>query len=217
MSPALNAALDATLNAADSRGAHRAALLVHGMGAEDRAWVLTRLPLEERAVVELLLRELKELGISSEVPAAALAPAAFQGASNQNSEAGSAPADGLDADRTDAVDPDRALVILAGSSPALAAAVLGCAAWPWRSGALARLDPAVRDAWNQRAGRPLPPALAMALRERFVGHVQALPAMPAMPVDGRGLFARLRSRLQTLLGQSNSTRDRTRSLSRCIP
>jgi len=164
-------------------GARRAALLLHAMGPKDRAWALTRLDANERAMVEPLLRELVELGIPPDLPAAALVPAKSARAAAMADRAGKAPAGRRRADGTAASDIglEPALVVLAGSPPALAAALLACAAWPWRAAALARLDPAVREAWAQRAQRPLAPALASALREVFERHVHALPAVSASP------------------------------------
>jgi hypothetical protein len=47
--------------------ARQAALTLHGLQPEDRAWVLDALPPQQRTALEPLLRELEELGIPGDV------------------------------------------------------------------------------------------------------------------------------------------------------
>lgn len=44
-------------------GQRQAALLLHALGEEDRAWMLAALPQQQRDTLQLLLAELRELGI----------------------------------------------------------------------------------------------------------------------------------------------------------
>ncbi|HEX7888057.1 MAG TPA: hypothetical protein VF522_01750 [Ramlibacter sp.] len=46
--------------------ARRAALTIHALGEEDRAWMLAQLQPQQRAVLEPLLSELRDLGIQSD-------------------------------------------------------------------------------------------------------------------------------------------------------
>lgn len=47
-------------------GVRQAALLLHGMAAVDRTWLLDQLPAEQQTVLSTLLAELAELGVPAE-------------------------------------------------------------------------------------------------------------------------------------------------------
>lgn len=61
-------AMDLPLNAVahESAGARKAALVLHGLGAEDRRWVLSHLPAPQLEAVRPLLAELSALGLPAD-------------------------------------------------------------------------------------------------------------------------------------------------------
>lgn len=54
------------MNAEPHMAARRAALTVHALGTEDRAWMLAQLQPQQRALIEPLLEELRDLGIHAD-------------------------------------------------------------------------------------------------------------------------------------------------------
>jgi hypothetical protein len=67
----MDADFGAQLNASDAAvpsGERRVALALHGMAAADREWMLQQLGAERRTVIEGLLAELRELGVTAPAP-----------------------------------------------------------------------------------------------------------------------------------------------------
>jgi hypothetical protein len=101
--------------------AHRqSALLLHGLSAADRRWVLARIDPADAAVLRAHLRELRELGIPADP---ALAPSAAPAG------AGADPHAAIVARASSA-----GLQLALGDEPAwLVAQVLALRDWPWRA------------------------------------------------------------------------------------
>ena len=189
---AMDLPLDAVVH--ESAGARKAALVLHGLGAEDRRWVLSHLPPHQRESVKPLLNELAALGLPSdgglveELLGSHHTAAALSGqepfALAQASAAGLAQ-------------------VLGQEPPGVVATLLNMRDWPWRDEYLA-LQPAPRRRQveealerargEQRAGkRGRATALEAALVHEIATRVAALPkAGPARRAGIAGWRERLR-------------------------
>ena len=142
----------------------RAALLVHAMPAGDRDWLLGSLAPHHRVELELLLDELRELGIPPDetvlheilaAQAHAQAPARPDGA----------------IERLEKLAPHQVETLaqlLGREPPQLAATLLGLRAWPWAQALSAALAPANVTPRPTRA-----PALQQALCESILRRLEA--------------------------------------------
>lgn len=120
----------------------QAALLLHGLGETDRAWLLERLSEAERSTMVGLLSELASLGIPSdrafveEVVAAAASRAepadAVQGAGDEPGRRVASLA---------RASPEAIAKVLRDEPPGLVACVLRLHPWPWREAVLGHLGP----------------------------------------------------------------------------
>lgn len=130
------AALDAVANSADAGEARRAALLLHTVSTDDRAWLLERLDVSDRARLQGLVDELRAIGIP---PAPELleelGPTVVAGA------------------RGDAVvpsglrhaDPVALASVFAAEPAELIARVIAQGPWPWTGALLARMGASQRQ------------------------------------------------------------------------
>jgi len=140
----------------------RAALLVHAMPAGDRDWLLGSLAPHHRVELELLLDELRELGIPPDeavlheiLAAQAQAPARPAGA----------------VERLEKLAPQQVAALaqlLQREPPQLAATLLGLHSWPWAQAVSAAMAPAVVTPRQTRA-----PALQQALCESVLRRLEA--------------------------------------------
>ena len=180
----------------------QAALLLHAMCEQDRAWALDRPPPPQRGTIETLLRELRELGIAPEPARLALAVQGDPASAEAGAGGGSVPP---------ALDPLMSLSgpqarrlagLLAGEPPQLVARLLRARSWPWQSelmdalGAVerGRVQERLRELAHDVAEPPgLLQALASAVWQRLQDGDAALPARDAGPAStGNGLVPWLR-------------------------
>jgi hypothetical protein len=141
--------------------AHRqSALLLHGLSAADRRWVLARVDPADAAVLRAHLRELRELGIPADP---ALAPTAAPAPS------GADPHTAIVARASNA-----GLQLALGDEPAwVVAQVLALRDWPWRAAFLDGLTEERRTAVTRATPTGLAPhaeaALLAAIATRLAG------------------------------------------------
>ncbi|MEH6461569.1 hypothetical protein [Chitinimonas sp. JJ19] len=134
----------------------QAALTLHGMNAADQAWLLSQLDAEERAQMQSLLDELRDLGIPAD---ASLAPHHD------------------DAEQATELPVVQCLV----SEPAwLLGMLLRVRSWPWQAELLAALDRARREEVlrSLQDDGPLAPALSDALLAQFESRLAELQGAP---------------------------------------
>lgn len=146
----------------------QAALLLHGLGEIDRAWLLERLSEAERSAMVGLLSELGSLGIPSdrafveEVVAAAASRAA---ATDVDRGAGDAPEPRVAS--LARASPEAIANVLRDEPPGLVACVLRLHPWPWKEAVLGRLGPVAAGRIEQSLRERLPRGGAI-LSERLM-------------------------------------------------
>ena len=164
---------------------HRAALTLHAMAANDRAWVLGALPESQRALLQPLLMELDALGVPKEQALIADLP-----------EAAAVEAHGrpwllnLDGEGVAAL-----AVVLAGQPVQLTQALLAMHAWSWRAQLLETFGEEQRRAALVTVDKP-PPRLQTVILQALRAKWQAAQAQRRVPAPG--LWARTRARLARL-------------------
>ena len=122
------ATLDAMTRAADAGEARRAALLLHTVSAEDRAWLLSQLDAAHRMRLQELVDELRSIGIPP-------APELLDELGPVGPRADDAPAQcGLRQ-----ADGAALAIILAAEPAELIARVISLGPWSWTGALLARL------------------------------------------------------------------------------
>jgi len=141
-----------------------AALALHALGSDDRAWLIERLtPAQQRAVAPLLA-ELAELGIPAD--ARLVDEALHQSARSNTSDA---------QQRIAALDAAQVAGLLRGEPASFVACVLGLAAWPWARGYVERLEATARrqleDALHEAPAATAP--LRAWLLETLAGRIDA--------------------------------------------
>lgn len=154
--------------------ARRAALLLHALPQPDRAWIVGQLGEQERAVVEILLRELRGLGIPADralvdeviAPGRASSPSASPAAAHV---AGSPARPDPSSDRLAALahaDPARLAAILRDEPAGLIARLCSIREWPWRHAMLQQLGEKRRRVAEllARASAPQSPVLSPRVR-----------------------------------------------------
>jgi hypothetical protein len=142
----------------------RAALLVHAMPLGDRDWLLGSLAPHHRVELELLLDELRELGIP---PDETLLHEIL--ATQAQAQAPARPASAVE--RLEQLAPQQVATLaqlLKREPPQLAATLLGLRAWPWAQALSAALAPVDVTPRQTRA-----PALAQALCESVLRRLEA--------------------------------------------
>lgn len=140
-----------TLDVPQPSPAHRAALALHGLPGDDRAWVLAALPGDQQMLLQSLLQELEELGIPREA-------SLFDGIAGNRHEQAAAAADPLQALQGAGVQ--RLADLLAAEPPRIAAALLAGGPWPWREQLLCALPTALVQE-VQRLARTVQPGAAL--------------------------------------------------------
>lgn len=150
----------------------QAALLLHAMPAQDRAWLLAQLAPAERSTVEGLLADLEGLRIPADralldealavpPPAPGLAAPERSSAEPQRSEAvGGEDDPDAAADRSalGKADPARLAALLRSEPAQLVALLLSLGNWPWREALLQRIGAAKRIEVERRLGAGMPGA-----------------------------------------------------------
>jgi hypothetical protein len=159
-------------------GPRRAALALHGLHASDRDWILAQLAAPERAPLDPLLEELRELGIPADRSmidaAVTAAPAPI-----------SPPPAQTPRDRIRAASPARIREALAGEPAAVVASLIAVEPWPWRAAFLARLPHRTRG----EISRASPQAARRCAGNRFADTlVDALDAR-LLPGEAPSAFA----------------------------
>jgi hypothetical protein len=108
----------------------QAALCLHGLGPDDRQWLLSHLPERHRSALHALLDELQSLGIPGDSDPQ-------QYADDVLHQSGG---DALDAAilEIEAADPEHIHLLLEGESEAIVTALLAARDWSWKSDVIAR-------------------------------------------------------------------------------
>jgi hypothetical protein len=131
------AALDAVASSADAGEARRAALLLHTVSTDDRAWLLSRLEVSDRVRLQGLVDELRAIGIP---PAPELleelGPTVAAGVHGGDAVASS----GLRH-----ADPFALASLFAAEPAELIARVIAQGPWPWTGALLARMGASQRQ------------------------------------------------------------------------
>lgn len=157
-----------TLDVPQPSPAHRAALRLHALPEEDRAWVLTALPADQQAILRQLLRELEALGIPRDADL-------LQHLAEGDGEEARSPSLALHA--LDGAAVRRLAAVLAAEPPRLAAALLAAGSWDWREQLVAGLPVAMADEVRQLAGAsPQGPALHRAVIAETARTLASAPA-----------------------------------------
>lgn len=194
-------------------GSRQAALLLHGIGAADRAWLLGELAAGQRRLLETLLAELHALGLPpspelidellSPQPPASRQPADAINATDAAVAAAVAAPSANDPLPLEALPAELVAAVLRLEPDALVTRLLGDAPAPWRQAVLRRLGAARRgrllavaargDVAAAPGGERLAAALAAALRERCRAASVATPTPRAVHPGTRltGLLRRL--------------------------
>lgn len=153
----------------------QAALLLHAMPAQDRAWLLAQLAPAERSTVEGLLADLEGLRIPADralldealavAPPPAPMPAAAaperNSAEPERSAAvgvGDDPDAAADRSALGKADPARLAGLLRSEPAQLVALLLSLGNWPWREALLQRIGAAKRIEVERRLGAGIPGA-----------------------------------------------------------
>jgi len=163
----------------ESGGARHAALLLHAMAPQDRAWVLSALSVAEREEMRRLLAELEALGIARDASLVAEATA--------RADVGGpvVPSDEAMLMALDDSGIQRAVDCLRVEPVGLIAQWLRVAPWPWRDALMRALEPVQRRRLEELLSTPptareaVPPAMRAALIDAVARCVRAAPQAPA--------------------------------------
>lgn len=129
-----------SVNPANAAGDdHKAALLLHTLPAADRAWLLERLPSDEREPLQILLAELAQLGIPADRP---LLHEVIGDAADAGMARGGAPAGSHESSiqALSAIDAAVMGQMLRDEPAVLIAHLLIIHSWPWRAAVLEQID-----------------------------------------------------------------------------
>lgn len=155
-----------------ANAARRAALLLHAMAPADQAWLLAALPGAQRARLDVLLAELRELGIAAD---SSLLRELTQVGDSAPPTARQRLAQ-LDSSQVKALAQ-----VLAGEPPQIAARLLAASAWPWRDQLASTWSAEFRACVVAAAPVRSAPAADRALCGLLLGHLDKLPAQSAPP------------------------------------
>lgn len=180
-------------------GARQAALLLHAMSANDRAWALDALPLHQRTQLVALLDELSSLGIARDPALVNEAISARTHATAPGSRSSERPvgAAGSTEDTLRALDASgvhRLITLMRGEPADLVAQWLRVADWPCRAELLAGLTPAHRAQVISRLDIPATDPSQMlrsALIQAVATRLGELPAATEADLDHRPWRPRL--------------------------
>lgn len=149
------------MSLAPTSASRQAALTLHAMCVEDRAWVLQALPDTQRLALEALLDELRELGIPAQ-------PRLLDSVLMRQPGRVAQPSDSLQ--NLNATGIEALATLLRGEPGMLVARLLRMQAWPWQAAVLTRLGGVqrqqVQDALRQLdsgSATPVPAALQAAM------------------------------------------------------
>lgn len=175
----------------------QSALLLHAMQPQDCRWILAQLPEPQRASVQVLLDELRDLGMAADDgllrrmladPGQALPEALSPMPTAAEAPVPAAPAPG---DSEFFVDLDQSQVaalaqLLRAEPSALATRLLALREWPWREAVLAGVGPA--QLRQIHAGLADAPALSAPLFEQTLlrklrAKLEAVPLAAAVQAD----------------------------------
>lgn len=191
----------------ESGGARHAALLLHAMAPEDRAWVLRALSAAEREEMRRLLAELEALGIARDATLVAEATA------RSEVDGPVAPSDEAMLMTLDDSGIQRAVDCLRVEPVGLIAQWLRVAPWPWRDALLGALEPVQRRRLEELLSTPptareaVPPAMRAALIDAVARCVRAAPEAPA---HRHGSWQRIRRSIGRLWGRRAAIRSMPR-------
>ncbi|WP_167481213.1 hypothetical protein [Acidovorax cavernicola] len=184
--------------APESGGARHAALLLHAMTPEDRAWVLRALSAAEREEMLRLLAELEALGIARDASLVAEATA--------RADVGGpvVPSDEAMLMALDDSGIQRAVDCLRVEPVGLVAQWLRVAPWPWRDALVRALEPVQRRRLEELLSTPptareaVPPAMRAALIDAVARCVRAA---PEASTPRHGSWKRIRHSIGRLWGR----------------
>ena len=169
----------------------RAALTLHALSPQDRAWILGRLEPQQQRAVEAQLQELEGLGIAADARLVKDALGDEQAQSATRTRRGALAAQGAHAVRA----------VLQAEPAALIARLLDQGPWPWEAELLGSLNAPLRmriSACRQGAPEPgneLDEWLLARLCERLGVAASAAPSLPRRRGPLRQWLARLTERL----------------------
>jgi len=167
-----------------NNGLRRAALLLHAMSAPDVAWLLQQLERDDAARLQLLLEELRTLGLPRQSDL-------LQQAARQQTpppRPSTAPHDAGDLLQClRGAEVQQLAAVLRNEPPGLVARLLDSADWPWRADLLEAQGPHRRRQIEECCTGACPPALSQALLEALWPLLQAaaLPVAPVLPAAAR--------------------------------
>lgn len=165
----------------------KAALCLHSLQDDDRAWLMQRLPVEKRDELSGLLDELKSLGIPGDQSWQQL------GLNMNTTELQAAPDDEYE---LDAFTAQAVWAVLSREPASVIAAVLACRHWSWRQEVAGLYEKAQRNTLklpaqlNDRVKQALVSALLSRLREQETGS-HALVHSPHNNGAAPGVFKRM--------------------------
>lgn len=198
-----------------SAPARHAALLLHAMPATDRQWLLAQLTAAERTPLLALLEELEALGMPADC--AMLAKTIATNAPPLKTDARIGSPEQMRA-AIGRVTPQRIMQMISAEPPALIAALLAIADWPWHGAVLAQLDPLrrgqVKDVLQRNA--KCAPGLAEHLVALLTLRLRDGPRQDAPPQQPEGwpaaLCVRWRNLWRRITERAALTRDYRRPL-----
>ena len=151
-------------------GVRAAALMLHGLDGQDRDWMLSQLPPDDRSRLAPLLAELAQIGISKDS-----ARSHSRLASNRARNESVAPITPLG--RLRRADANALFAVLDREPVAFVAACVRADEWPWRDALLARLDARRRaevvDLLRESTDMELAPRMRETLLAKLDGRLQA--------------------------------------------
>lgn len=163
-------------------GHRQSALLLHGLSAPDRRWVLEQLAAPDQLILNQHLNELKSLGIPAD--------AAF------SADRRPPPA----AATLETASADQMRRLLAEEPVWLVRHLLALADWPWRDDFLATLPASQRRRMTAAHRAPLAPRAAQSLlaqlTQRLAGAHRMTPSAQPLEAAAGGLLQRLRRTLR---------------------
>lgn len=161
-------------------GLRQAALLVHGMAASDREWLLSQLDTAQRASLQPLIDELEQLAIP---PDAEIVSEAVR--LNERRHLALPAAQDL-IQRVGRLPADAVVAVLRAEAPLLARRIMSMRCWPWRAAVASALaDPAAPEGHRVEPDAAdadvasAPTRLERLLLEALVARVTVLEPRPA--------------------------------------
>ena len=153
-------------------GHRRTAVVLHGLQAQDRAWMLAELPEPDQAIVRAHLTELDALGFS--LGSEMIAELNLTGLNHSAATLDSA-------QRLQQASAQQIVALLEHEPSALSARFFSLQAWPWQEAVWAHLAAPLRQ--RIRSSMPTTPAamLDQFLIDTLASRLQALPSVEPKP------------------------------------